>query len=133
MNITQVEGIGSVYAEKLVAAGVKTTNTLLKVGKTPKGRKELAEKTGISSKLILEWINHADLFRINGVGSEYADLLEASGVDTIPELAQRNAANLYSKMVEVNAEKKLVRRVPPQVTVEKWVAQAKELPRAIEY
>ena len=133
MNIKQVEGIGSVYAEKLSAVGVNTTNGLLKAGSTAKGRKELAEKTGISSKLILEWVNHADLFRIKGVGSEYADLLEAAGVDTVPELAQRNAANLYAKMAEVNAEKKLVRRIPPKVTVESWVTQAKGLPRAIEY
>ena len=133
MNITKVEGIGSVYAEKLVAVGITTTNALLKAGKTAKARKELAEKTDISPKLILEWINHADLFRIKGVGGEYADLLEAAGVDTVPELAQRNAANLYSKMAEVNAAKNLVRRVPPQSNVEQWVAQAKELPRVIEY
>ena len=133
MNLKQVEGIGPAYAEKLVAVGINTTNALLKAGKTAKGRKELAEKSGISSKLILEWINHVDLFRIKGVGSEYADLLEAAGVDTVPELAQRNPANLYSKMVEVNTAKKLVRRIPPQVSVEKWVSQAKKLPRAIEY
>jgi predicted flap endonuclease-1-like 5' DNA nuclease len=133
MNISQVEGIGPAYGEKLSAVGVNTTGALLKGGKTPKGRSELAEKTGISAKLILEWVNHADLFRIKGVGSEYADLLEAAGVDTVPELAQRNAANLYAKMAQVNAEKKLVRRIPPQVTVENWVAQAKELPRVIEY
>ena len=133
MNVMQVEGIGPVYAEKLITVGIETTNALLKAGKTTKERKELAEKTGISSKLILEWINHADLFRIKGVGSEYADLLEAAGVDTVPELAQRNAANLYSKMVAVNTEKRLVRRIPSQVSVENWVVQAKELPRAIEY
>ena len=133
MKIEQVEGIGPAYAEKLSEAGVKTTATLLKAGKTSKGRSELAETTGISVKLILEWVNHADLFRIKGVGSEYADLLEAAGVDTVPELGQRNAANLHAKMVDVNAEKSLVRRVPPLVTVEKWVSQAKELPREIEY
>ena len=133
MNITQVEGIGSVYAEKLLKVGIKTTEGLLKAGKTPKERKTLAEKTGISSKLILEWINHTDLFRVKGVGSEYADLLEAAGVDTVPELAQRNAANLYEKMVEVNQAKKLVRRVPPKSVVAEWVAQAGTLPRVIEY
>lgn len=133
MNIKQVEGIGPVYAEKLSAVGVNTTNALLKAGQTAKGRSDLAQKTGVSPKLILEWVNHADLFRIKGVGSEYADLLEAAGVDTVPELAQRNAANLYAKMAEVNAEKKLVRRIPPKVTVENWVALAKDLPRAIEY
>jgi predicted flap endonuclease-1-like 5' DNA nuclease len=133
MKVEQVEGIGSVYGEKLIEVGIKTTGALLKAGKSPKGRKELADKTGISTKLILEWVNHADLFRINGIGSEYADLLEAAGVDTVPELAQRNAVNLYNKIVEVNTDKKLVRRVPPQVTVEDWVTQAKELPREIEY
>ena len=133
MNIKEVEGIGPAYAEKLATAGITTTEALLKAGKTTKGRNELAEKTSITSKLILEWVNHADLFRIKGVGSEYADLLEAAGVDTVPELAQRNAANLYSKMVEVNEAKKLVRRVPPQATVEKWVAQARELPGVIDY
>ena len=133
MKINDVEGIGAVYAEKLIGIGINTTAALLKAGKTLKGRKELAEKTGISAKLILEWINHADLFRIKGVGSEYADLLEEAGVDTVPELGQRNAANLHAKMAEVNAEKKLVRRIPPQVTVEDWVKQAKELPRVIEY
>ena len=133
MNISQVEGIGPVYAEKLSMVGINTVGGLLNAGKTPKGRNELAQKTGISSKLILEWVNHADLFRIKGVGSEYADLLEAAGVDTVPELAQRNAANLFDKMVEVNAKKRIVRRVPPKVSVEKWVAQAKELPRVIEY
>jgi len=133
MNIHKIEGIGPSYAKKLAAAGIKSTDALLRAGKTVKGRKDLAEKTGISSKLILEWTNHADLFRINGVGSEYADLLEAAGVDTVRELAQRNAFNLHSKMVEVNNYKRLVRRVPPLLTVEKWIAQAKDLPRAIEY
>ena len=133
MKIKDVEGIGVAYAEKLSGIGIETTAALLKAGKTPQGRKELAEKTDISAKLILEWVNHADLFRIKGVGSEYADLLEEAGVDTVPELAQRNATNLYAKMAEVNTEKKLVRRIPPQVTVDDWVKQAKELPRVIEY
>lgn len=133
MKIDQVEGIGPAYAEKLARVGVKTTADLLKAGKTSKSRNELAEKTSISVKLILEWVNHADLFRINGVGGEYADLLEEAGVDTVPELAQRKATNLYEKMVEVNAKKKLVRRIPPLVTVENWVKQAKDLPREIEY
>lgn len=133
MKIEQVEGIGAAYAKKLSEVGIKTTAALLKAGKTAKGRKELADKTGISAKMILEWVNHADLFRIKGVGGEYADLLEAAGVDTVPELAQRNGKNLFDKMTEVNAKKKLVRRVPPQVTVEGWVSQAKELPRVIEY
>jgi predicted flap endonuclease-1-like 5' DNA nuclease len=132
-RIINIEGIGPVYAEKLKAAGVSTTEALLERGATPSGRDELAETTGISGKLILEWVNLSDLFRIRGVGEEYSDLLEEAGVDTVPELAQRNAANLYAKLVETNAEKKLVRRLPTQKQVEDWVAQAKGLPRAINY
>ena len=132
-KIIDIEGIGPVYAEKLIAIGVKTTNKLLKLGATPKGREELAEKTGISGTLILEWVNHADLFRIKGVGEEYSDLLEEAGVDTVPELAQRNAENLYAKMVETNLEKKLVRQLPSQRQVADWVEQAKTMPRMIHY
>lgn len=132
-RIINVEGIGPVYAEKLRALGISSTEALLKAGATPKGRNELAEKTEISGKLILEWVNHADLFRIKGVGEEYSDLLEEAGVDTVPELAQRNANNLFDKMKAVNAEKKLVRRLPTAKQVADWVAQAKELPRAIHY
>jgi predicted flap endonuclease-1-like 5' DNA nuclease len=132
-NLLKIEGVGDVYAGKLKEAGIETTEALLEAGKTPKGRKELEAKTGISGKLILEWVNHVDLFRIKGVGEEYSDLLEESGVDTVPELAQRNPANLYAKMGEVNAEKKLVRRLPTQNQVSDWVAQAKELPRVITY
>lgn len=132
-KLASIEGIGPVYEEKLNAAGVRSVEKLLEIGKTPKGRAQLAEDSGISPKLLLEWINHADLFRIKGVAEEYSDLLEEAGVDTVPELAQRNAENLYAKLVEVNAAKKLVRRLPPKVLVEDWVAQAKTLPRIIEY
>jgi len=132
-QLTKIEGIGASFAEKLKAAGISTTEALLEKGSTPAGRKKLAEETGISNKLILRWINMSDLFRISGVGEEYADLLEAAGVDTVPELAQRNAANLFEKMTAVNEEKKLVRNPPAQSVVEKWVAQAKELPRKVNY
>ncbi|MGI6374640.1 MAG: DUF4332 domain-containing protein [Anaerolineae bacterium] len=132
-KLASIEGIGPVYEEKLNAAGVRSIEKLLEIGKTPKGRAQLAEDSGISPKLLLEWINHADLFRIKGVAEEYSDLLEEAGVDTVPELAQRNADNLYARLVEVNAAKKLVRRLPPKVLVEDWVAQAKTLPRIIEY
>lgn len=132
-KLSYIEGIGEKYAGKLEAAGVRSTGDLLKKGGTPQGRKALAESAGVSPDLILEWVNHADLFRVKGVGSEYADLLEAAGVDTVPELAQRNAANLFKKIMEVNEEKKLVRRTPSEKEVIKWVAQAKELGRAIEY
>jgi len=131
--LTQVEGIGETYAEKLKAAGIATTDQLLEKGATRAGRKEIAEKAGISETLVLKWVNHVDLFRIKGVGEEYADLLEAAGVDTVPELAQRNPRNLYDKLVEVNSQKKLVRQLPTLKQVENWVAQAKELPRVIQY
>jgi predicted flap endonuclease-1-like 5' DNA nuclease len=132
-KLIDVEGIGVKYASKLEAAGVRSTQDLLKKGATPKGRKELAAKSGIGDALILEWVNHVDLFRIKGVASEYADLLEEAGVDTVVELAQRKGANLFQKMMEVNARKKLVRKMPAQSQVEDWVAQAKKLPRSISY
>ncbi len=132
-KLVEVEGIGEKYADKLVAAGVGTTDDLLEKGATPKGRKQIAEQSGITEKLILEWVNHIDLFRIKGVGSEYADLLEEAGVDTIPELAQRKAENLLEKMTAVNTEKKLVRRLPVLDQVKDWVEQAKQLPRVITY
>lgn len=132
-SLLSVEGIGEKFAAKLKEAGVTSTDVLLQKGSTPKGRKELAEQTGISEKLILEWVNHVDLFRIKGVGEEYADLLEEAGVDTVVELAQRNAENLYNKLVEVNAAKKLVRKMPVQHQVEDWIKQAKSLPRVVTY
>ncbi|MFC2043049.1 DUF4332 domain-containing protein [Chloroflexota bacterium] len=132
-NLLRVEGIGEVYAQKLSNAGVKTTNALLKQGATPKGRKGIAENSGISETLILEWVNHVDLFRIKGVFEEYADLIEEAGVDTVKELAQRNPANLYKKLVEVNEQKKLVRQLPGKAQVENWVVQAKQLDRAVFY
>ena len=132
-KLLEVEGIGPKFAEKLKAKGVRSAEDLLMKGATPKGRKELAENTGIGDALILEWVNHVDLFRIKGVGSEYSDLLEEAGVDTIVELAQRNAANLFQKMVEVNTAKKLVRKMPVQSQVEGWVAQAKKMERVIKY
>lgn len=132
-DLSYVEGIGEVYAGKLKEVGVDTPQSLLERGATPRGRQELAEATGISGRLILEWVNHVDLYRIKGVGSEYADLLEAAGVDTVVELAQRNPANLFEKLNEVNAEKALVRKLPTLMQVEDWVTQAKSLPRMISY
>lgn len=131
--IENVEGIGPVMGEKLREQGIKDTDTLLQNVLTPKQRKDLAESTDISPKLILRFANMVDLYRINGVGSEYSELLEAVGVDTVPELAQRNAANLTRAMAEVNEEKNLTRRVPPETEVAKWVEQAKELSRMLQY
>jgi len=133
LPLIKVEGIGEVYAGKLKEFGLSTVDELLEKGSTPAGRKEIAEQSDISPKLILRWVNMVDLFRIKGVSEEYADLLEAAGVDTVPELAQRNPENLHQKMVETNQEKSLVRRVPGQAQVESWVTQAKELPRKINY
>ena len=132
-KLIDIEGVGEVYAGKLKEAGVANTEALLKMGSTPKGRQEIAEKSGISEKQILEWVNHVDLFRIKGVFEEYADLLEEAGVDTVPELAQRKPENLLEKMTAVNAEKNLVRRLPVLSQVTDWVEQAKQLPRVITY
>jgi len=132
-RILDVEGIGAVYAQKLAAIGIKTTNKLLKMGATPQDREELAQKTGIDGGLLLEWINHADLFRIKGVGEEYSDLLEEAGVDTVPELAQRNPENLFAAIKKTNQEKRLVRQLPSQRQVTDWVQQAKSMERKIHY
>ena len=132
-KLMDIEGIGEAYAQKLEKAGLTTIEGLLAKGASPKGRQEIAEQTGISANLILEWVNHADLYRIKGVGSEYSDLLEAAGVDTIPELAQRVPANLFKKLIEVNTQKQLVRRPPTEKQVASWVEQAKALPRIIVY
>jgi predicted flap endonuclease-1-like 5' DNA nuclease len=132
-SLVVVEGIGRVYADKLRSIGISTCETLLARGASPHGRKEIADKTGIAGKAILEWVNHVDLFRIKGVQQGYASLLEEVGVDTVPELAQRNAANLHEKIVTVNRVKNLVRQLPTQVAVAGWIEQARHLPRVITY
>lgn len=130
-KLSEIEGLGDTYSAKLEAAGVTSLENLLTTCCEKKGRKEIAEKSGISEKLILNWVNRADLTRIKGVSTQYADLLECAGVDTVPELAQRNAENLQLKMTEVNEEKKLVRKIPTASQVQDWVSQAKELPRVV--
>ena len=132
-KIIEIEGIGEAYAAKLEAAGVKTTEDMLEKAATPKGRKKLAEETGISEKLILKWANHADLFRIKGVAGQFAELLEASGVDTVKEFRHRVAANLYAKMVEVNEQKNLCNRVPSETELQRMIDQAKELDPVMTY
>lgn len=132
-KIEEIEGIGPKMGEKLRAQGINTIDKMLEKAKTKKQRKDLAEATEISEKLILKFANMADLFRISGVGQEYAELLEAAGVDTVPELAHRKAENLTAKMEEVNNEKKLARRTPSLKEVTSWVAQAQSLPRVLEY
>ena len=132
-KVIDIQGIGPVYAEKLQAAGINKVSELLEKGKTAKGRKELEEATGIRHDLVLTWVNHADLFRINGVGPQFAELLEASGVDTVKEFAHRNAENLVAKMTEVNEKEHRTRRVPTVAEVQKMIDQAKELPAVVTY
>lgn len=133
MDLINLEGIGPVYKEKLNAAGVTSVEDLLEKGATPKGRAELEAATGISGALILTWVNLADLVRVKGVGEEYSELLHAAGVDTVVELSKRVPANLHAKIVETAAAKNLVRAVPSLSQVEKWVAEAKTMPRVVEY
>lgn len=133
MNLEEIEGIGPSYAAQLAEHGLSTTDHLLEQGGTPEGREALAEKSGISHKLLLEWVNHADLCRIKGVGGEFADLLEAAGVDSVVELGTRNATNLAGTLEKTNEEKKLVRRVPSESEVAGWIEQAKALPRAVHH
>ncbi|ERI85550.1 hypothetical protein HMPREF1981_01623 [Bacteroides pyogenes F0041] len=132
-KIEQIEGIGEVYAQKLNALGIKTTEDLLQKGATASGRAKLAEETGISGKLILKWTNHADLFRIKGIAGQFAELLEAAGVDTVKEFRHRVPANLHAKLVETNEAKNLCNRVPAVSELEKMIAQAKELDPVITY
>lgn len=132
-KIAEIEAIGEAYAAKLIMAGVETSEELLKAGATPKGRKELAEKTGISPKLIMTWVNHADLFRVKGVGPQFAELLEASGVDTVKELAARNPENLAERVREVNDVQQLCKRTPSVGEVIKMVEIAKALDPAVTY
>lgn len=132
-KIEEIEGIGPAYADKLRAAGIETAEALLAACKTPKGRKDMAEKTGISEKLILTWTNHADLMRISGVAGQFAELLEAAGVDTVKELAHRNATNLQAALEAKNEERRLTGRVPSVSQVEKMIEQAKALEPMVTY
>lgn len=132
-NIIDIEGVGPAAAAKLAEAGVKTTEKLLEVAGSKAGRVKLAAATDLTEARILEWVNRADLFRIHGVGEEISDLLEAAGVDSVPELAQRVPANLHAKLVEINEAKNLVRQVPSEAQVEKFVAEAKTLDRVVTH
>jgi predicted flap endonuclease-1-like 5' DNA nuclease len=132
-KLIEIEGIGEAYLTKLAGAGVTTVEALLEKGAAPRGRAALEEATGIRHDLILEWVNHADLFRVPGIGSEYSDLLEEAGVDTVAELAQRKPENLYKALVAKNAEKEIVRRLPSEKQVADWVICAQGLPRIVTY
>ena len=127
MKIEEIEGVGPAYAVKLAETGVATVESLLEQGGAAKGRAALAEKTGISEKLILRWVNHADLIRIKGVGPQFAELLEAAGVDTVKELRNRNAANLAAKLIEINEAKNIAGTTPTAKQVEGWIEEAKTL------
>ncbi|WP_137178395.1 DUF4332 domain-containing protein [Roseomonas sp. AR75] len=131
--IEEIEGIGKAYGEKLRAAGIKDTDSLLATCAAPKDRAALAAATGVSEALVLKWANRADLMRVKGIGEQYSDLLEAAGVDTVPELAQRKPENLHAALLKANEAKKLVRQPPALKAVEEWVAAAKALPRALSY
>lgn len=132
-KLTDIKGLDDTSAEKLKTANATTQESFLEVCGDKKGRKEVAGATGIDEKDILSWLNRADLARVKGISTQYADLLECAGVDTVPELAQRNSTNLCAKMVELNAEQNLVEKTPTESQVEDWVTQAKALPRAIHY
>ncbi|MDJ0496649.1 MAG: DUF4332 domain-containing protein [Acidimicrobiia bacterium] len=132
-SIDTIEGISHKQATSLRKARIRTVEALLKKGATRKGRREIAANTNQSEKLILEWVNRADLMRVRGVGEEYSDLLEAAGVDTVKELRRRNPGNLLASMVEVNTKKRLVRRLPTEAMVERWVEHARSLEVVIQH
>ncbi|MCP3981402.1 MAG: DUF4332 domain-containing protein [bacterium] len=132
-KIDQIEGIGPSYSEKLGGAQISSTDDLLRLCCDARGRKAVAEKTGVSEKLLLEWSNMADMMRISGVGPQFAELLEASGVDTVKELRNRNAENLAEKILEINAEKKLAKSAPSNNQVQKWIDQAKSMEPTISH
>jgi predicted flap endonuclease-1-like 5' DNA nuclease len=132
-KLIDIQGIGPAYEAKFKAAGVKTVEALLDQGGTPEGRKMLAEKSGVGDHLIMRWVNHADLFRIKGVAGQYAELLEAAGVDTVVELSRRNAENLTKRLEKANTEKKRTDTVPSVAQVKQWIEEAKTLPRKVSY
>jgi len=132
-KLTTIEGIGPAFEEKLNGAGIGSCEALLEKGATRAGRATIVADSGIDESRIQRFVNHADLCRIKGVGGEFSELLEAAGVDSVPELAQRNADNLAAKMVEVNNAKALVRVVPGAETIAGWVDQAKTLPKIVTH
>ncbi|HBP38283.1 MAG TPA: DUF4332 domain-containing protein [Clostridiales bacterium] len=132
-KLSEIEGIGKLFTEKLKEAGISSQEDLLAACATKDARSELSEKSDISEKLLLKWANRADLARIKGIGGEYADLLEMAGVDTVPELAKRRMDNLYAKIAEINSTQKLVRKLPTEKQVGEWIRHAAELPRMLKY
>jgi predicted flap endonuclease-1-like 5' DNA nuclease len=133
ISIGKLRGMSAEVAAKLKEQGIYDSDQLLAAARTPAGRKDLAEQAGVESQVILELANRADLARVRGVAGVFSDLLEQAGVDTVKELATRNPDNLFAKLVEINTEKKLAGRTPHQSLVKDWIAQAKELPKLLEY
>lgn len=132
-HINEIEGIGPSHTKKFAEVGVTTVEHLLKAGATPKARKDLATKTGFHEHHLLKWVNQADLLRIKGVGRQYAELLQASGVDSVKELAQRKPDHLHEKIKESNEAKRQVHIVPNLASVTDWISEAKKLPRVVSY
>lgn len=132
-ELTTIEGIGDALSARLEAGGIANTDALLRLAADKRGRKTISDATGLDEKRLLRFVNHADLMRVHGVGGEYAELLEAAGVDTIPELAQRNGDNLAAKMAEVNATRRPVRALPSARRVKSWVAEARSLDRVVTH
>jgi predicted flap endonuclease-1-like 5' DNA nuclease len=130
-NVKQIEGIGITYGDRLAALDIHTTTDLLTKGSTKSGRQHIAEKAAIPESLVLTWVNHADLMRIDGVAGHFSELLEASGVDTVKEFAQRNAGNLYEKMLEVNNQYGFTGRVPSVETLSQMIEQAKKMDQQV--
>jgi len=132
-KIETIEGIGEAFAKKLSQAGITTVESLLRAGASRTGRQEIAEKSGISGSLILRWVNQADLFRVKGISRQYAELLEAAGVDSVPELSQRNAEALLQKIKEANERKRLVQQAPSFSQVKSWIADSRDLPKVVTH
>lgn len=132
-KLSEIEGLDESMEQKLKSVGISTEEELVAASATVKDRAELSKKINVTEKIILKWANRADLARVKGIGTEFADLLEAAGVDTIPELAQRKAENLLAKLTEVNDEYHFVKRLPTEKQLEDWITQAKNLPRVIHY
>jgi len=132
-KINAIEGVGEAYEAKLKEAGIDTTEKLLEVAADKKGRTKLAKETGISEKLLLTWVNHCDLYRVKGIGPQYAEILELAGIDSVPELAKRDAASVLEKMREVNANRPVTRGLPAQKQIENWILRAKDLPKVVKH
>jgi len=128
-----IDGIGEEYSKRLKDVGILSVQALLDKGALPQGRRELSLSTGIPESQLLTWLNNADLFRIRGIGEEYAELLEIAGVDTVPDLAVRSPHNLHMMLIEANEHRQLVRQLPSLNQVKSWIEQAKQLPRVIHH